>query len=1006
MEPDRRQRIQGVALEAMGRSAAERAAYLDAACAGDAALRDEVDSLLAGQAQAALFDTPPWAAPAAPLTPGTRLGPYAIGAAIGAGGMGEVYRATDTRLGRTVAIKVLPSALAADAERRRRFEREARAVSALNHPHICALHDIGAAVPSSPESRVPSPESRIPIANPVHYLVLTHLDGQTLAVLLQKGPLPVAHVLEVGAQIADALSAAHKAGIIHRDLKPANVMLSKAPAGADGRSGLHATLMDFGLAKLAAHGERPAIDVDAAAASSSLTERGLLLGTVPYMAPEQVEGKPVDARADIWALGALLYEMLTGARAFVGDTPTKIAAAILEHEPPPLASLQPQTPPPLARLVTKCLAKDPDARWDSAHDVADELRWIAEPSRVGQDADARPRRRRSTRVALLAVGLLVGLTIGAGVMSLVRPAAPGLSLIRPSLDVGPAEELNAGGVSTWIPTPGGSRTALAWTPDGQALVFVGRRRGVQQLYVRRLDAAEARPLAGTEGAQVPSLSADGQWVAFWAGGAIRKVPLGGGPVMELATGLGDPPRGMVWDDRGHIYFSAGRDIRQIRPDKGPEVVTTLGEAELLYTLPWPLPGGKALLFTVRKRYLSWGDDELVALTLSTGARKLLMRDATDARYVPTGHLVFMRRGALFAVRFDPERLEVHGEAVAVLDNVAQALTSYNTRDIIGAGQFAVASTGTLALIPSPTVPYPDTALAVVDRHGRAEPLPAPPRSYHPYLKVSRDGRIAMAIQSVTGSGVWLYDIGRDQLTLVSADAEVSWPFWTADGRRLGFAWTQAGRRSLATQPADGSGPPQDLQTVGFVGTSWAPDGLHVAGLRSGDIVIVSVGDNGVSARPWLETPPVEMWPEFSPDGRWLAYGSDESGRLEIYVRPYPGPGKAVQVSFDGGESPAWNPSGKELFFLSNPDPADRRKMMSVEFDARSSLRIGRPSQLFEFDRAVLRMGGTPVRCYDVAPDGQRFYAVLTKTLPPTPKVTHISLIPNWFEALKAKVPVK
>ncbi len=370
MTSDRRRQIEALVEGALAREAGERAAYLDAACAGDADLRRDVESLVGGQAEAVgLLESPLWHTTAGALTPGTRLGPYEIDSAIGPGGMGEVYKARDTRLGRTVAIKVLPPDLARDPERRRRFEHEARAAAALHHPHICPLHDLG-------DAELPGPGSRVPDPVRVSYLVLEHLDGHTLAERLKKGPLPVPHVLDLGAQIADALSAAHRAGIVHRDLKPANIMLTKAPAGASGPSSLHATLLDFGLAKLTGHGELPAIAADGVAASASLTERGTVLGTVPYMAPEQVEGEPADARADIWALGAVLYEMLTGRRAFEGDSPTRVAAAILEREPSPLTSQQPGVPSALVRLITRCLAKDPDGRWDSAHDVADELRWI------------------------------------------------------------------------------------------------------------------------------------------------------------------------------------------------------------------------------------------------------------------------------------------------------------------------------------------------------------------------------------------------------------------------------------------------------------------------------------------------------------------------------------------------------------------------------------------------------------------------------------------------------
>ncbi|MFO7695445.1 MAG: protein kinase, partial [Vicinamibacterales bacterium] len=526
------------------------------------------------------------------LVAGTRLGPYEIQSAIGAGGMGEVYKARDTRLDRTVAIKILPGELSADPDRRNRFEREARAIAALNHPHICTLHDIGT-------------------HDGTTFLVMEHLPGQTLADRLLKGPVPLAQALDIAAQIADALDAAHKHGIIHRDLKPGNVMLTSSGAG---RSGVTtAKLLDFGLAKLAAHGERPAIasQTHMPTKAAPATAQGTILGTLQYMAPEQLEGKEADARTDLWALGAIVYEMLTGRRAFEGESQVSLIGNIMNAEPPALATTQPLTPPALDRVVTKCLAKHPDGRWDTAHDVADELRWIGHVISTGTVPGARVPRALFLRLALVGAGALAVFSAGAGLMWLLRPPAPSAPPVHVSLDVRPAEELNAGGETpAFVFTPAGSRTAFTWTPDGQALVFVGRRDGVQQLYLRRLDAAEARPLAGTEGAQVPAVSRDGQWVAFWAGGAIRKVPFGGGPVTDLAPGIAAPPQGLAWDASGQLWFSHGGDggdrrIWRIPGDGKPTAVTTVGDAEVRHVLPAPLPGGTAVLFTVRKRQWSW-----------------------------------------------------------------------------------------------------------------------------------------------------------------------------------------------------------------------------------------------------------------------------------------------------------------------------------------------------------------------------------------------------------------
>jgi eukaryotic-like serine/threonine-protein kinase len=790
--------------------------------------------------------------------------------------------------------------------------------------------------------------------------------------------------------------------VIHRDLKPGNVMLTKTGA----------KLLDFGLAKLTGQGEDPAAGrlTSTGTSSMSITGQGVILGTLPYMAPEQVERKPTDARTDLWALGAILCEMVTGKRAFEGTSRASLISAIMSGEPAPLSTLQPRTPPGVDRLVRRCLAKSPDDRWDSAHDVADELRWIQETNGVSALTSVHPWRRLGLQTALLLAGALAMAAVGAGVMWRLRPSPPQASPARLSLDVAPAEEVNTGvQYSTFLPTPVGARTAFAWTPDGRAVVFVGRRGGVQQLYVRRLDAAEARPLEKTEGAKALAVSPDGQWVAFWANGAIRKVPVGGGPVVDLASGVTDAPCGLAWDAGGRVFFARDDDGRiwAIPPEGAPAAVTKVGEGEIRHTLPWLLPGDRVLLYTVRKRMFSWGDEEVVAHTLATGERKVLLKDATDARYVSTGHLVFLRRGVLFAVPFDAERLEVRGAPVAVLDAVAQALTGDALQDRIGAGQFAIAATGALAWVPGPVVPYPDAGLVTVDRRGQITPLPAPVRSYGLAVRVSPDGRrLAVTIQTLTEVGLWVYDMGRGPLTSLGGTGEVMWPTWSPDGRRLVFSWLSDGRRSLAVQPADGTAPPQVLVAGELWPSSFTPDGRRLVAERNElDIAMVTVENGQVGVQPLIQTPHYEGWAEFSPDGRWLAYASDVSGRLEVYVRPYPGPGPTEQVSLEGGYSLAWHPNGRELFFVEGDDP-DKFRMMAVDFAPGSPPHIGRPHVLFVFAEGSLPLLCGPIRCYDVAPDGQRFYAVQYRTRPRPPVVTRINLIQNWLEELKAKVPTR
>ncbi len=982
MSPIDRERVESLCLKALSKTAPDRVAFLDASCGADAALRREVESILAARSEAGEFlEAPPWAAGAARLPSGTRVGPYEIETLIGAGGMGEVYKARDTRLDRAVAIKVLPAAVTADPERRARFQREAKTIASLNHPHICTLHDVGDHDGSM-------------------FLVMELLEGESLAACLSKGPLPLTRALEVSAQIADALSTAHRQGIVHRDLKPGNVMLTKSGA----------KLLDFGLAKLKRHGEQPAATHLASSPTLSglVTSEGMIVGTLPYMAPEQLEGRSADARTDLWALGAILYEMVAGRRAFTGESSVSLMGAILERDPEPLATFQPLTPPALARVVTRCLAKDPDARWDSAHDIADELRWMHEASGSGSVTGAAQQFRRGRLAAFVGTAAIVGAAIGAGAIWRLRSPAPRPSVSRVSLEVLPAETLDAGGYqSLYLPTPGGSLTALAWTPDGQALVFVGRRGGAQQLYVRRLDAAEARPLTGTEGAQVPAVSPDGRDIAFWAQGAIKHVPLSGGPVTNLVSGVALAPKGLAWDARGRVFFGRNGRIWHVPPGGTQAVVTTRRESEQSHSLPCVLPGDHTILYTVRKRETTWGDEEVVAQNLSTGTRTLLLTDAADARYVATGHLVFLRRGQLMAVAFDPRLLETNGREVALLDAVAQALVAGNASDITGAGQFAISATGTLAWLPGAVPPERPSALITVDRRGQVSRLSAPERNYGPTVRLSPDGRrLVVVVRTLTEGGLWIYDLPRENLTPVVRGGEASWPIWAPDGQRLAFLWRKNGRSSIASQLADGSTLPQILAVGSLAPSSWSPDGRTIAATQSGstDVMIATLRSAKATVQPLFETRDTEVWPEISPDGRWLAFGSDVAARFEVWLRPFPGPGAAVQVSLDGGQSPAWHQNGRELFFLGPRDSAGRQRMMVVELGAGASPRIGRPRVLFEFDSRELPLSCIPTRCFDVAPDGQRFYAVMRQAPPSPPRVTRIQLIQNWFEELKAKVP--
>jgi Tol biopolymer transport system component len=728
----------------------------------------------------------------------------------------------------------------------------------------------------------------------------------------------------------------------------------------------------------------------------------------------------------------MLYEMVTGARAFQAPTSASLTAAILEHEPAPISSTQPLTPPALERLIRKCLAKDPEARWQSARDVADELQWLRDPAGKDAATSKAPRRGRRLWPGLAAAAIVVATMIGAGATWLLRPAVPEPAVARLSLDVRPAEHLNAANRTPmgWWPTPGGARTAFSWTPDGRALVFIGQRGGEQQLFLRRLDAAEARPLPNTEGAQLPAISSDGQWVAFWAGGAIRKVPLAGGLAIEIART--STPMGLVWGDQGALYFgNFASDILKVLPNGGLESVTTRrgpdpfaseiwkalpngsiarvttrGPAEPYHALPWPLPGERAVLYTARRRFWTWGDEDVVAQPQGSEPAVVVLRHATDARYLPTGHLVFMREGVLFGVGFDAAGLKVVGTPVPLVNGVVQALTAGNVAGVTGAGQFAVSTTGTLAWLPGAVISYPDAALVTVDRRGQVSTLGAQPRSYDGHVQLSPDGRqLAVTILDLNRQSLWVYDLARTTLAPLVLEGEVMWHVWAPGGQHLVFNWVNGGRR-LGWQRAEAGTRPDVLATgLDFSPASWTPDGRQLAGLSADDVAVAAVEKGHATMQPLRHTAALEMWPQFSPDGRWIAWGSTVSGRVEIYVAPYPKREPTTLVSVGGGESPRWNPNGRELFFIRPPGDDGKSGMMAVDFTPGAPPHLGVPRTLFRFlsTEFLFRcQGARPF--YDVSRDGQRFYVIRRLEAPSGVPVTHISLVQNWFEELKAKVP--
>jgi eukaryotic-like serine/threonine-protein kinase len=840
------------------------------------------------------------------LRTGTQLGPYEILSAVGAGGMGEVYRARDKRLDRIVAIKILPGHLADRAELRERFEREARTIASLNHPHICTLYDIGH-------------------QDGIDYLVMEYLEGETLAERLKKGPLPLVQVLQYAIEIADALDKAHRKGITHRDLKPGNIMLTKTGT----------KLLDFGLAKLTQETTPANISLSKLpTANDPVTAQGTIVGTLQYMAPEQLEGKGVDARTDIFAFGVVVYEMATGKKAFEGKSQASVIGAILKDDPPPIGSLQPMTPPALDRVVKKCLAKEPEKRWQGASDLCDELKWIAEGGSqvmLTPTAAVKGIRMLGRRGLILGAGALLLGAIGIGIAIWNLKPTPTRPVSRSVIALAPGQQL-----ATTVLLDSGPAVTLS--PDGTHLAYVARQGGTQQIYLRAMDSLEAKPIPGTEGAYNPFFSPDGQWLGFFAGGKLKKVSVSGGAALTLGGAVA--ARGASWGSQGMIVFtpSLASVLLQVSDAGGtPQPLTRLENGETTHRWPEFLPGGKAVLFAAAGTGANWNNAQIAVHSVGTGERRNLIQAGTHPRYAPSGHLVYVQGGNLMAVPFDPKRLEVTGAAVPVVEGVLQPLLN-------GSAQYSFSATGSLVYVPGGVQAGTPSKLVWVSRNGAEQPLAAPARAYLS-PRLSPDGRRVAVGITEQDFQVWLYDLARETLTRLTLEGNSnSNPAWTPDGKRIAFVSNMV--RSFFWQLADGSGGLERLTTSEYNGApnSWSPDGQLLAFIEinpttGSDVWVLRLGDR--KAQPFLRTPFNEGGPRFSPDGRWLAYVSDESDRWEIYVQPYPGPGGKWQISTDGGTEPVWNPNGRELFYRSGD------KMMAVDIATQPGFAAGRPRVLFE-----------------------------------------------------------
>jgi serine/threonine-protein kinase len=882
------------------------------------------------------------------LTAGTPLGPYEIIAPIGQGGMGEVYKATDTRLGRAVAIKVLPRELASDPKFRERFDREARVISQLDHPHICALYDVGAHEGTA-------------------YLVMPYLEGETLAQRLAKGPLRLSQTLPIAVQIAAALAAAHRRGVVHRDLKPGNVMLTREGA----------KLLDFGLARTRPTGAASDVTMsEAPTVSGPLTQAGSLLGTLQYMAPEQAEGLEADARSDVFAFGAVLYEMLTDRKAFEGGSHASLRSAIVTADPPPVETLRPAIPPALARLVTKCLAKSPDARWQSASDLADELAWIgsSQPEPFAAPAGRIHRPAAAWAVAALSAAAWAFAALGwwRAARPVERVAAP---LVRLDVDLGSNESLALQDGANIIVSP-----------DGTRLVYVSRNH----LVTRRLDQAQAVDLPATEGAKSPFFSPDGQWVGFFADGKLKRISVEGGPAIALS----DAPSatGGAWGADGMIVARLrNRGLERVAATGGTPVrATELSATELLHSWPQILPGGDSVLFTSNGRVGGWDRATIEVVSLKDGSRTPVVREGTFGRYLASGHLTYVNGGTLFAVPFDVRTLRVVGTPVPVVEEVA-----YSTTD--GSAQVDASATGLL-------VYRRGSASSVVtvqwlDGAGRGQFLLAKPGVYVA-PRLSPDGRrVAVGF----GGDAWVYQWEPDAFTRLTFEGGSNYSAWTPDGQHLvlrsrsGLAWTRA----------TGAGRVQEL-TQGVEQWPWSftPDGRRLAfqerNRETGwDLLttpIERVGEDLRAGKPevFLQTPFDEQNPAFSPDGRWLAYSSNESGPYQVYVRAFPDTGGKWQVSNDGGRQPEWSKTSRELFFRS----ADNQIVVVPYSATGESFVAARPRVWSEQRLAALDLSGM----FDLAPDGRRIAALMPAGAQNGGSLHSVVFLQNVFDALRRLAP--
>ena len=920
------------------------------------------------------------------LSPGTRVGPYEVVGLLGVGGMGEVLRARDNRLNRDVALKVLPELVAADPDRLARFQREAQVLAALNHPNIAHIHgfeDSGS----------------------VHAIVMELVEGPTLAdIIFSEDGAPALHlqeVLPIARQIAEALEAAHEQGIIHRDLKPANVKVRD-----DGT----VKVLDFGLAKAMDSGTPGTQDPsNSPTLTARATQAGMILGTAAYMAPEQAKGKPVDKRADIWAFGVVLHEMLTGERCFKGDDVSETLASVLKDRPA-FDELPAGTPPRLKRLLERCLERDPKQR---LRDIGEARVLLTELERGVPDSTPAlaaaltpaPPPSRMTVVPWIVAGVLAAALIGAIVIWAPWTPEPPAQVMSFSFQPPSAQPLGSAAVDRLV----------AISPLGTHVAYIN---GQGQLMVRAIDRLEAVPMAGIDGARSPFFSPDGKWVGFFQSQVLKKVAISGGPAVPICTA--GAPRGASWAIGDNIVFATGAPgtgLLSVPAGGGePEVLTTPEAVNADHLFPVVLPGGRAVLFTISAQDVE--NSQVAALDLESGQQKVLIRGGSQAEYVQApgvdrnrpGYLVYGAAGTLRAVRFDPKTLEVQGDAIPVVDHVRMA---GNT----GATQFGVSSTGTLVFVPGDLGAdvSDQRSLVWIDRQGQETAIANLPRRAFYTLQLSPDGtRVALDIRD-QDMDIWVWDLRGEKLTRLTIDkAQESMPLWTPDGLRIVFRSTAGpSPGNLFWQPADGTGPAERLTTVADrqqTPTSFALKGALLLSTEIGASPLHNyIGGLTMETRqstPILNPQYSVRNAEVSPDGRFLLYESHESTPPQIFVRPFPDLNSGRwQISTNGGIRPLWGPDGREVFYV-QVDQSGTAELHAVPVSITPAFSAGKPARLFGIARLPGQTNGRP---YDVSNDGKRFI-VVKDAAPAADSVSAagsaIVFVVNWIEELKAKLPVK